>query len=54
VAFEVPLGHAIAVLMAVGVGAPLRRDRYAFGSADFYQVPYVVGTGSLSIVAYVR
>jgi hypothetical protein len=54
VAFEVPLGRAIALLTAVGIGAPLRRDRYAFGSADFYQVPYVVGTGSLSIVAYVR
>ena len=52
--FEVPLGRAIAVITAVGVAAPLRRDRYAFGSTDFYQVPYVSGTGSLSIIAYVR
>lgn len=50
---EVPLGSRWAIrLMATGE-APVRRDRYAFGGLDFFVVPVVVGTGTLSLEAYV-
>ncbi len=51
---EVPLGSRFAVQPGVALEAPLRRDRYAFGSTDFFQVPFVIATGSISVVAYVR
>jgi hypothetical protein len=51
---EVPLGSRVALLPAVAVEAPLRRDRYAFGSTDFFEVPRVIATGSVAIVAYLR
>ncbi len=49
---EVPLGSSFAVRPVVGVEAPLRRDRYGFGSTDFFEVPFVIATGSVSVVAY--
>ena len=51
---EVPIGSRFALLPAVAVEAPLRRDRYAFGSTDFFEVPGVIATGSVAIVAYLR
>jgi hypothetical protein len=33
----------------VGVEAPLRRDRYAFGPNDFFVVPIAIVTGTLSL-----
>jgi hypothetical protein len=51
---EVPLGSHFAVLPAVAVEAPLRRDRYAFGSTDFFEAPRVIATGGVAIVAYLR
>jgi hypothetical protein len=54
VGLEVPLGALFAVQPTVGVEAPLRRDRYAFGSTDFFQVPPVVATIGASLIAYVH
>jgi len=51
---EVPLGSGFAVLPAVSVEAPVRRDRYAFGSTDFFEVPRIIATGGVAIVAYLR
>ncbi len=51
---EVPLGPAFALDPAIGIEAPLRRDRYAFGATDFFEVPALVATGGVSVVAYVR
>jgi hypothetical protein len=51
---EVPFGPRFGLLVLAGVEAPLRRDRYAFGSADFYEVPVVIATGSLAATAYFR
>jgi hypothetical protein len=51
---EVPLGSGFAVLPAIAVEAPLRRDRYAFGSTDFFEVPRIIATGGVAIVAYLR
>ena len=48
---EVPLGPRLTVRPLLGVETPLRRDRYAFGSTDFFEVPLAVATGSVSIVA---
>jgi hypothetical protein len=53
-AIEVPLGARFAVQPGVALEAPLRRDLYAFGSTDFFEVPRVIATGSVSVVAYVR
>ena len=54
VGLEVPLGAQFAVEPIVGVEAPLRRDSYAFGSTDFFEVPSVIETAGVSFVAYVR
>jgi hypothetical protein len=51
---EVPLGSRFAVHPDVSLEAPLRRDRYAFGSSDFFEVPVVIATGSVSVVTYLR
>ncbi len=51
---EVPLGSRFAIQPDVSLEAPLRRDRYAFGSSDFFQVPVVIATGGVSVVAYLR
>jgi hypothetical protein len=51
---ELPLGAVFAIQPTVGVEAPLRRDRYAFGSTDFFQVPPVVATIGASLIAYVH
>lgn len=48
---EIPLGSRFAVRPVMGIEAPLRRDRYGFGSADFFEVPVVIGFGSASIAA---
>ncbi len=53
VGVEVPAGR-FAVRLSAAVEAPLRRDRYAFGSTDFFQVPAVIATGAISVVAYAR
>jgi hypothetical protein len=53
-AVEVRLGPGVALLPMIGAEAPLRRDLYAFGSTDFFQVAPIVGTATLSVVAYVR
>jgi hypothetical protein len=50
---EVPLGPRWSLDAAVAVEAPLRRDRYAFGSTDFFEVPPLVATSAVSLVAYV-
>ena len=50
--WEFPLSAAFAVVALAGAEAPLRRDRYAFGPADFYEVPVVIATGSVSVAAY--
>jgi hypothetical protein len=40
---------------SLSIAGPLRRDRYAFGSsADFFEVGYVIVTGGVSLVAYLR
>jgi hypothetical protein len=49
---EVPLGSRLSVRPVLDVEAPVRRDRYAFGSTDFFEVPVAVATGAASIVAY--
>jgi hypothetical protein len=51
--FEVPLTARLAIRLTAGVEAPLRRDRYAFGDADFFVVPPVIATGSLLVAGYV-
>ncbi|HTB72199.1 MAG TPA: hypothetical protein VK762_03090 [Polyangiaceae bacterium] len=53
VGVEVPAGR-FAVRVSAAVEAPLRRDRYAFGSTDFFEVPDVIATGAVSVVAYAR
>jgi hypothetical protein len=50
---EVPLGPRWSLDAAVAVEAPLRRDRYAFGSRDFFEVRALVATSAVSLVAYV-
>ena len=50
---EVPLGTRWSLDAAVAVEAPLRRDRYAFGSRDFFEVPALVATSAISLVATV-
>ena len=50
---EVPLTARLALTAVVAVEAPLRRDRYAFGSSDFFEVPFLVAIGGVSLVAYV-
>jgi hypothetical protein len=50
---EVPLTARLALTAVVAVEAPLRRDRYAFGSSDFFDVPFLVAIGGVSLVAYV-
>jgi hypothetical protein len=49
---EIPLGSRFAVRPVLAVEAPVRRDRYGFGSTDFFEVPVAIGLGSASIVAY--
>jgi hypothetical protein len=51
---EVPVGARLGIHLVVGVELPLRRDRFAFGSNDFFMVPIAVASGSLSLVAYFR
>jgi hypothetical protein len=53
VGVEVPTGR-FAVRVSATVEAPLRRDQYAFGSTDFFEVPDVIATGAVSVVAYAR
>jgi hypothetical protein len=53
VGLEVALGPRLALDSAIAVEAPLRRDRYAFGSTDFFEVPALFATGGISLVAYV-
>jgi hypothetical protein len=48
---EAPLGWRFAVRPVLGLEAPLRRDRYGFGSTDFFEVPVAIGTGTVSILA---
>jgi hypothetical protein len=52
--WELPLGPRFGVHLVAGVEAPLRRDRYAFGASDFFQVPAVMATASASAAAYFR
>ena len=52
VGLEVPLGARFALHPALAIEAPLRRDRYAFGSTDFFEVPRAIAQGSLSVIAY--
>ncbi len=54
VGVEVPAGSRFAVRVSASIEAPLRRDRYAFGSTDFFEVPGVIATGAVSVVAYAR
>lgn len=54
VGLEVPLGTRFAVRLSAAIEAPLRRDRYAFGSTDFFEVPEIIGMGAISVVAYAR
>jgi hypothetical protein len=54
VGLEVPLGGLFAIQPTVGAEAPLRHDRYAFGSTDFFQVPPVIATVGASLIAYVH
>jgi hypothetical protein len=51
---EIPLGSRFSVQPDVSLEAPLQRDRYAFGSSDFFQVPVVIATGGVSAVAYLH
>ncbi len=48
---EVPCGSRFTIRSVLGVEAPLRRDRYAFGSVDFFEVPLVIATGSVAVMA---
>jgi hypothetical protein len=52
--FEFPVGARFALQLVASVEAPLRRDRYAFGSADFFEVPVLIGTGSVGVVTHFR
>jgi hypothetical protein len=54
VGLDLPLAGWLVLRPGVGVEAPLRRDRYAFGAADFFVVPPVIATGAVTIVAYAR
>jgi hypothetical protein len=49
---EFPAGARFAVRLVAAAQAPLRRDRYAFGAVDFFEVPAVIATGSLAAVGY--
>jgi hypothetical protein len=51
---ELPLSPRFGLLVLASVEAPLRRDRYAFGASDFYEVPAVIATGSLAAATYFR
>src|SRR5579883_1025485 len=51
---EVAVGDRFGIHLAAAVEAPLRRDRYAFGSSDFFEVPAVVVAGSATLAAYFR
>jgi hypothetical protein len=49
---DAPLGSRFTFRPVLGVEAPLRRDRYAFGSTDFFEVPAAIAAGSVSILAH--
>jgi hypothetical protein len=49
---EFPLGARFAIHLVAGIEAPLRRDRYAFGTHDFFDVPFLVVTGSAAVAVY--
>jgi len=49
---DVPLGSALVLRPTAMLEAPLRRDRYAFGSVDFFEVSFLVAAGGLAVVAY--
>ena len=51
---EVPLAERWFVLAGAGAELPLRRDVYAFGANDFFEVPTVIGTATLSIGFFSR
>lgn len=51
---EFPLSERFALVALVGAEAPLRRDLYAFGPSDFFLVPLLIATGSMSVAAYFR
>jgi hypothetical protein len=52
--FDFPVGSRFALHVVAGVEAPLRRDRYAFGSVDFFEVPVLIATGSVGLAAHFR
>jgi hypothetical protein len=49
---DAPLGSRFTIHPVLGVEAPLRRDRYGFGSTDFFEVPAAIAAGSVSILAH--
>jgi hypothetical protein len=51
---DVPFGSGLVLRPTAALEAPLRRDRYAFGSVDFFEVSPVIAIGGVAIVAYLR
>jgi hypothetical protein len=51
---DLPFGSGFVLRPTAALEAPLRRDRYAFGSVDFFEVSSVIAIGGVTIVAYLR
>jgi hypothetical protein len=49
---DLPVGSTLVIRPTVTLEAPVRRDTYAFGSVDFFEVSYLVVAGGLAIVGY--
>jgi hypothetical protein len=50
---DLPVGSTLVIRPTATLETPVRRDSYAFGSAEFFEVSYLVASGGLTIVGYV-
>lgn len=49
---DLPVGSSLVIRPTSALEVPVRRDNYAFGSLEFFEVSYLVVAGGLAIVGY--